>query len=99
MQRRFDRANASPSTPSPTTPGLEQLAQLRDRPCRAVHPFRLYLLERELTLDQAATLLGCSRRTVAAIVNEWRVPQQAQFWALALGRGPSDLFPAQPRRA
>jgi len=36
---------------------------------------------------------------VAAIVNEWRVPQQAQFWGLALGHDPDELFPERPSRA
>jgi hypothetical protein len=75
------------------------LAELRERALVPIHPFRRYLEERGVSLAEAATLLRCSLRTVAAIVNDWRRPRDADIWARCLGYQPDELFPAGPPKA
>jgi len=62
-------------------------------PARELHPFKVYLLARGVDYREAAALLECSIRTLAAVVSEWRRPRQAAAWCAALGVSVDDLFP------
>jgi lambda repressor-like predicted transcriptional regulator len=66
---------------------------LRDLPDVAVHPLRLMVLRKGLTLAQAAPRLGWSLRTVLSIVTAWHRPKDAAVVAGALGYKVDELFP------
>jgi hypothetical protein len=73
------------------------LAALRALPVQPIHPLRLFLLERGVSLADAANRhFRCSRRTMLAIVGEWRRPRSARLWATLLGVRTEDLFPGSP---
>lgn len=72
------------------------LATLRAMPVIDVHPLRLYLLERDVTIVQAAELLGVSERALRGVLSGER---RFAWWreneiAAGLGVDVRDLFPA-----
>lgn len=66
---------------------------LRDLPEVPVHPLRLILLKKGLTLAEAAPRLGWSLRTLLSVVTAWHRPKDAAIVAGALGRDVDQLFP------
>lgn len=72
------------------------LERLRHAPTVPVHPLRVLLLHKGVSLNEAATLLGWSLRKLMTVVGEWRVPSDAGRVAGALRMPVSKLF---PRRA
>lgn len=72
------------------------LEQLKRTPTVPVHPLRVLLLHKGVSLNEAATLLGWSLRKLMTVVGEWRVPSDADRVAGALRMPVSKLF---PRRA
>jgi hypothetical protein len=74
--------------------------RLREMARSEVHPLRLYLLERGVTLPQAAAAFDMSERKLQDIIS-WRRPMpdhQRGALALLLGYASADaVFPYKPR--
>ncbi len=69
------------------------LAGLASAPDVEVHPLRMLLLRKGVSLAEGAALLGWSLRKVMLVVNDWRRPRDADRIAKALGRDVEDVFP------
>ena len=78
-------------------PDWPELVALRELPRRRLHPLRVYLEERGITLrDAAERYLRCSPRVLESVVTKWHRPRNAVAWARMLRVPVDDLFPLSP---
>ncbi len=74
------------------TTSLDSLLAAPDVP---VHPLKMLLLKKGVSLAQAAQLFGWSLRKLNFVVQEWRRPRDAEEIARQLGCEPDELFPTR----
>lgn len=58
-----------------------------------VHPLRMLLLHKGVSIADGARLLGWSLRKLMLVIHEWRRPRDAEHVAKQLGVSVSEIFP------
>lgn len=96
----------SPSKPSAVAVGRRApVPRARTRPCvshplvelpiQEIHPLRMFLLSRGVSLQAGARYLGWSLRKLMNVLGEWSRPRDAARVEYALGVDEGSLFPAR----
>jgi len=82
--------------PRRSRPRARHGAAIVGMPDRPVHPLRVLVQRKGLSLAQAAEMLSWSLRKLMAVVCEWHRPSDAQSVAICFGVDPDELFPPRP---